>query len=120
VRYLAHPACNRSLTCLASEGREGYGIVNAKGVGFSNFNTLARSSALDRTLRSATAFLSGVFPLQAVPRAPLGMSPQVDVVLAQVRACMHACVGLTQGVVSHYNGVPAFATSGVACRCLWA
>lgn len=52
-------------TCLLS-GRSGggggaplYGLVTAANVSWSNFNLLARSSALDRTILSARSFLEG-------------------------------------------------------------
>ena len=45
-----------------SSGGDLYGVINATGVGFNNFNTLVRTSALDRTVQSAVSFLSGVFP----------------------------------------------------------
>lgn len=37
-------------------------MANTRGVGFSNYNSFANSSALDRTIMSADSFLSGVFP----------------------------------------------------------
>jgi hypothetical protein len=50
-------------TCLAAAADTLlYGVTGAQGVGFSNFNLLANSSALDRTIMSADSFLAGVFP----------------------------------------------------------
>ena len=42
-----------------------YGLVNAPSTTFSNYNVRVVSSALDRTLLSAHAFLSGAFPAGA-------------------------------------------------------
>lgn len=39
-----------------------YGVVNQPGIGFSNYNLLVRSSALDRTIMTALSFLDGVLP----------------------------------------------------------
>lgn len=50
------------MTCISADGSEGYGLPGEPGAGFSNYDTLARSSGLDRTLKSAAAFLSGAFP----------------------------------------------------------
>ncbi len=49
-------------TCLREGARGGaalYGVASAPNVSFSNFNTLVRSSALDRTLLSARSFMEG-------------------------------------------------------------
>jgi hypothetical protein len=66
ARYLDPATCAAAGTCLASStdsgGGTGYGLVGAPGAGFNNYNALARSSALDRTLSSAYGFLGGVFP----------------------------------------------------------
>jgi len=64
ARYLSRPTCDADSpsTCLSAPAAEGYGLVSAPGVGFSNYDTLVRSSALDRTLLSANAFLTGAFP----------------------------------------------------------
>jgi hypothetical protein len=61
ARYL-ESGCSATSTCLLLDGAAAsalYGVVGAPGVAFSNFNLLARSSALDRTLLSARSFLSG-------------------------------------------------------------
>lgn len=63
-RYIAQATCglNRPSTCLSSRNHEQYGVINKPGVGFSNYNSYASSSALDRTIMSANSFLAGVFP----------------------------------------------------------
>lgn len=87
-RYLQHPDCTAAgnggngsstaatraatrtagtNTCLSVEGAEGYGLLGSRGAGFTNYNLLARSSGLDRTLSTAAAFLSAAFP--ATPSA---------------------------------------------------
>eukprot|EP00775_Hariotina_reticulata_P004333 gene4333-4586_t len=50
-------------TCISADGDALlYGVAGAQGVGFSNFNLLANSSALDRTIMSANSFFAGTFP----------------------------------------------------------
>jgi hypothetical protein len=39
-----------------------YGLLNAPRVGYTNYNTLVNSSALDRTLVTGNRFMEGVFP----------------------------------------------------------
>eukprot|EP00879_Flechtneria_rotunda_P020900 GHRR01022006.1.p1 GENE.GHRR01022006.1~~GHRR01022006.1.p1 ORF type:complete len:178 (+),score=45.77 GHRR01022006.1:338-871(+) len=62
-RYINPKTCNATDTCLAP-GPDAvlYGVLNTPGVGFSNYNTFANTSALDRTIMSAESFLMGVFP----------------------------------------------------------
>jgi len=50
--------------------------MNKPGVGFSNYNSYASSSALDRTIMSANNFLAGVFP-QTAPGANSTVSFEV-------------------------------------------
>ena len=74
-RYINESSCsgNTPSTCLlrwlpsGSTGGDLYGVINTTGVGFNNYNTLVRSSALDRTVQSAIGFLSGIFPADDVP-----------------------------------------------------
>lgn len=71
ARYIEPTTCRNTSTCLAPDNGAGgfaYGIVGKPGVGFSNYNVFSNSSALDRTIMSAGAFLSGVFP--SSPAAP--------------------------------------------------
>lgn len=89
-RYLAHPSCQTTDTCLSAPGAENYGLLGTPGVGFSNRDTFVLSSGLDRTLLSAEAFLSGAFPAQSA-KPPGGMSAVagpalVDLVVPQVRS----------------------------------
>ena len=37
-------------------------MIGTPGTGFSNYDTLVRSSGLDRTLKTAAAFHAGAFP----------------------------------------------------------
>lgn len=69
-RYLSVAGCssNASLagaTCLdtdlAEPGPE-YGVVGSPDGLFNNYNTLVRSSSLDRTIMTARSFLDGAFP----------------------------------------------------------
>ncbi len=65
ARYLSPGSCDLSSTCLAAPGAgSSYGLLGAPGAAFNNYNTLIQSSALDRTLLSANAFLAGAFPPQ--------------------------------------------------------
>ena len=67
-RHLSNLTCSFTSTCLlrwlptGSTNGDNYGLVNASGVGFNNYNVIFRSSVLDRTKQSAVSFLSGVFP----------------------------------------------------------
>lgn len=63
-RYISQTTCaaSRPATCLSKPGHEQYGVYSKPGIGFHNYNALAGSSGLDRTLLSAESFLSGVFP----------------------------------------------------------
>lgn len=67
---------NNSTTCLTPAGADGwaYGVVGTPGVAFSNWNTFANSSALDRALASSGAFLSGVFPASTAAGASASSS----------------------------------------------
>lgn len=59
-RYIEASTCND--TCLVpGGGGTRYGLVTETDVGFSNYNTLANSSSLHRTILSANNFLLGVF-----------------------------------------------------------
>ena len=60
TRPTPHPPPWPTLT--HSTGGDNYGVINASGVGFNNYNTLVRSSALDRTVQSVVSFLAGIFP----------------------------------------------------------
>jgi lysosomal acid phosphatase len=68
LRYISNITCSFTSTCIlrwlptGSTNGENYGLVNASGVGFNNYNTIFRSSVLDRTKQSAVAFLAGIFP----------------------------------------------------------
>ena len=70
-RYISNLTCSFSNACLlrwlptGSTNGDDYGIINASGVGFNNFNVVFRSSVLDRTQQSAQSFLAGVFPALA-------------------------------------------------------
>lgn len=79
-RYISPASCRATRTCLAPPPRAGgeeaeeqphsssiYGVVGTPGVSFSNWNTFSNSSALDRTIMSADAFLSGVFGAASAP-----------------------------------------------------
>lgn len=67
ARYINPSSCNSSSTCLAAPGSGPlYGVTGSPDVGFSNYNTFANTSALDRTIMSADSFLAGVFPAIAV------------------------------------------------------
>lgn len=101
-RYLAHPSCARDFTCLSAPGREAYGLVTSPGAGFSNYDTLARSSTLDRTLRSAAAFLSGAFPPGAA--APGGLAEAVVSQLPPV----YSVADSEDWVVRAYTKCPAY------------
>lgn len=63
ARYLNASAC--AGLCLgaapAPQGPE-YGVVNTPGGTWNNYNTLVRSSSLDRTIMTARTFLAAVFP----------------------------------------------------------
>jgi hypothetical protein len=48
-----------------------YGLINSPRVGFTNYNTLINSSALDRTLVTGNRFMEGVFPGQSSPPVPI-------------------------------------------------
>jgi hypothetical protein len=63
-RYISPLTCaNATQGCLSQHGlNTNYGLVGTPGVGFTNYNTLANSSALDRTLATAHGFLSALFP----------------------------------------------------------
>jgi hypothetical protein len=67
ARYISRPSCAAAAPplCLSAPGAEQYGVINSRGVGFHNYNTVANSSALDRTIMSAGAFLAGVFAASA-------------------------------------------------------
>lgn len=65
-------------TCLASPGREQYGVINQPGVGFSNYNSYANSSALDRTIMSANSFLAGVFPTASGANSTISLKVCAD------------------------------------------
>ncbi|TFJ86908.1 hypothetical protein NSK_001996 [Nannochloropsis salina CCMP1776] len=62
-RYLDLATCARTGTCLTPHGTESkYGVVDTNpDLNYNNFNTLFNSSALHRTLLSASSFLSGAF-----------------------------------------------------------
>jgi hypothetical protein len=66
-RYISQATCavSQPPTCLSTPGREQYGVINKPGIGFSNYNSYASSSALDRTIMSANSFLAGVLPATA-------------------------------------------------------
>lgn len=67
-RYISNITCGFTNTCIlrwlptGSTNGDNYGLVNASGVGFNNYNVIFRSSVLDRTKQSALSFLSGIFP----------------------------------------------------------
>ena len=69
-RYINGTSCKATGTCLlrwlpgGSTDGDQYGVIRSPGVGFNNYNTLVRSSSLDRTIQSAVSFLSGVFTAQ--------------------------------------------------------
>jgi len=64
ARYIDASTCaNATQGCLPSEiTSTHYGLVGTPRVGFTNYNTLANSSALDRTLATASGFLDALFP----------------------------------------------------------
>ncbi|KAL4457857.1 hypothetical protein ABPG75_012722 [Micractinium tetrahymenae] len=72
ARYLNASTCATDDTCLDlkaaanSPGPE-YGVVGTADGTWNNFNTLFRSSALDRTIMTARSFLDAVFPPMNVP-----------------------------------------------------
>lgn len=59
-RYIDPATCNT--TCLASANATLYGVFGTPSTGFTNYNTLVRSSGLDRAVLSANGFMAGVFP----------------------------------------------------------
>ena len=61
------PASSSSPPCLPA-GPE-YGVVGTPDGAFNNFNVLARSSSLDRTIMTARSFLDAVFPPINAPTA---------------------------------------------------
>ena len=86
ARYLDAATCSAggggapSDTCVVS-GRSGggggpprYGLVSAANASWSNFNLLARSSALDRTLLSARSYLEGTLR-DAPPSCSSSLTP---------------------------------------------
>mmetsp|Transcript_13596 Transcript_13596/g.29101 ORF Transcript_13596/g.29101 Transcript_13596/m.29101 type:complete len:514 (-) Transcript_13596:767-2308(-) len=63
TRYMNASTCTGTNTCLLGSTSGGrYGVLNAPGVSFHNYNLLARSSALDRALLSSRGFYAGLFP----------------------------------------------------------
>jgi hypothetical protein len=85
-RYISQTTCaaSRPATCLSDPGHEQYGVYGKPGIGFHNYNALAGSSGLDRTLLSAESFLSGVFPA-----ASLAASSNSSSGVLQVRWAIH-------------------------------
>lgn len=65
-RYIACSTTNQ--TCLNAAHTGMYGLYGAPNISFDNYNTLVRSSALDRTVSTALSFLAGLFP--AIPANP--------------------------------------------------
>ncbi|PRW05761.1 acid phosphatase [Chlorella sorokiniana] len=69
-RYMNPEGCGRNAsltgaTCLEAELAEPgpeYGVVGSPDGLFNNFNTMVRSSSLDRTIMTARSFLDGAFP----------------------------------------------------------
>ncbi len=68
-RYIAPCDTGNTSACLlgASTATD-YGVVGP-GVGFNHYNSLMRSSGLDRTLTSAQSYLAGMFPPRATVSA---------------------------------------------------
>jgi hypothetical protein len=101
ARYIAADTCAASNTCLAGvgEGNDMYGVVNTPGVGVSNYNLYARSSALDRTIMTALGFLDGMLP--PLNNATAGrFLPDGEQVSALV--CMFKCCPCTgTGTIPH-------------------
>lgn len=68
ARYVDQATCGETSTCLlrwtpsGSTNGDEFGALNTPGAGFNGFNTRMQSSHLARTLQSAMAFASGVFP----------------------------------------------------------
>lgn len=64
-RYLNSLACANGLSCLdasLADSEPEYGVVGSADGIFNNFNTLLRSSSLDRAIMTARSFLDAVFP----------------------------------------------------------
>lgn len=62
-RYVEPSSCGE--TCLTTaEAGTGYGLVGEPNAGFNNYNTFANSSALSRTLLSASSFFLGLFGIK--------------------------------------------------------
>lgn len=67
ARYLNASTCSADSTCLDTKAAANlpgpeYGVVGTPNGTWNNFNSLFRSSALDRTIMTARSFLDAVFP----------------------------------------------------------
>ncbi|KAF6262384.1 hypothetical protein COO60DRAFT_1496824 [Scenedesmus sp. NREL 46B-D3] len=106
ARYIDSSTCSTSRTCLAAADTGSlYGVIGAPGVGFSNYNTYANTSSLDRTIMSADSFLPGAWDccaddanthtstcLALVPQVGDAMPPIDEATLAEVCMAQGGCM----------------------------
>lgn len=114
ARYLNASSCVSadasslpSNTCLNPPGAPTsarYGVVGDAGVGYSNYNVLVTSSALDRSLLSARSFLAGLFEDVNTPTPSLYLPDGSQVVPVYSSAAFDA----DDTFIRAYNNCPAY------------